>query len=195
MTLKKLLVRHVLTLDTFTSFFILLLLLIVIEINRAENLRKLGLKDNNIQVLKGFFNESLQTLDQDSLLALVHLDSDSYEAIKESLEALYPKVSKGGYVIVDDMHLPGVQRAVAEFLLSVKGSVSPLWPVGGDYVHSCGIQNDIPSYVELKSEKTSTTSPGLQPPNVNVRYNNIWHLVLHRMLGIFKNCKTYCICV
>ena len=154
MTLKKLLVRHVLTLDTFTSFFILLLLLIVIEINRAENLRKLGLKDNNIQVLKGFFNESLQTLDQDSLFALVHLDSDSYEAIKESLEALYPKVSKGGYVIVDDMHLPGVQRAVAEFLLSVKGSVSPLWPVGGDYVHSCGIQNDIPSYVELKSEKS-----------------------------------------
>jgi hypothetical protein len=114
-----------------------------------ENLRKHGLSSDNVELLKGFFNESLLTIASDRKFAMIHLDSDSYEAISESLSSLYPKVSSGGYIIIDDMHLPGVQRAVKEFLVTVNGEVSPLWPVPSDYVHACGVNANIPTPAEL----------------------------------------------
>lgn len=48
-------------------------------------------------------------------LALVRIDCDSYEATIAALNGLYPKLASGGYVLVDDGHLPGCLLAVLEF--------------------------------------------------------------------------------
>jgi hypothetical protein len=148
------------------------------------NLRKLGLMKDNIILLKGFFNESLPRLKSElqrknEKLALVHLDSDSYEAIAESLLYVYPLLSSGGFVIIDDMHLPGVQRAVHEFSGALeKGSISPIFPVGGDYVHSCGIFNDIPTFSELSSEKKDWKTDYDDVPDTNILHPRQQHLAL-----------------
>ena len=49
------------------------------------------------------------------------------------LAALYPSLSIGGIVIIDDFHLKGVRRAVAEFRREF-GVTSPLLPAPLDYL-------------------------------------------------------------
>jgi hypothetical protein len=45
----------------------------------------------------------------------VRLDSDSYDSVEESLVYLYPLLSKGGVVIIDDWHLVGCCAAVENY--------------------------------------------------------------------------------
>lgn len=49
-------------------------------------------------------------------IAVLRLDGDLYESTKVCMEHLYPKVSAGGWVIVDDFHLSGCRKAVNEFV-------------------------------------------------------------------------------
>ena len=49
-------------------------------------------------------------------IACLRLDGDLYESTKVSLEYLYPKVIKGGFVIIDDYALTGCRKAVDEYL-------------------------------------------------------------------------------
>lgn len=49
-------------------------------------------------------------------IALLRLDGDLYESTKVCLENLYPLVSKGGYVIIDDYDLDGCRKAVHEYI-------------------------------------------------------------------------------
>ncbi len=47
-------------------------------------------------------------------IAILRLDGDLYESTKVCLEHLYPLLSPGGWVIVDDFALPGCRKAVLE---------------------------------------------------------------------------------
>lgn len=47
-------------------------------------------------------------------IALLRLDGDLYESTRVCMEHLYPLVSPGGYVIVDDFNLSGCRKAVLE---------------------------------------------------------------------------------
>jgi O-methyltransferase len=50
-------------------------------------------------------------------LALLRLDTDWYESTRHELEHLYPRLSDGGVLIVDDYgHWEGARRAVDEYL-------------------------------------------------------------------------------
>jgi len=60
-----------------------------------------GLMDDRVCFLPGFFATTLFTAPIDSL-ALLRLDGDMYGSTMETLEALYDKVSIGGYIIIDD---------------------------------------------------------------------------------------------
>ena len=88
-------------------------------------IRRFGLLDDRIEFVRGLFSETLPTL-SDRRFALVRLDSDSYESTACSLDYLYPLLSEGGIVIVDDWHLPGCRRAVIEFRArhEIPGSIS-----------------------------------------------------------------------
>lgn len=41
------------------------------------------------------------------MLALVRIDADAYDGVRDALESLYPRLSVGGAVIIDDWHLLG----------------------------------------------------------------------------------------
>jgi len=80
-----------------------------------NNFRSYGLLDDQVRFLKGWFKDTLPTAPIEQL-ALIRLDGDMYSSTIESLEALYPKLSPGGFVIVDDYGaVEGCRRAVEEF--------------------------------------------------------------------------------
>jgi hypothetical protein len=60
-----------------------------------------GLLDSQVVFLKGFFSDTLSGADIREV-AILRCDGDSYESTHGVLETLYPKVSRGGYVIIDD---------------------------------------------------------------------------------------------
>ena len=85
-----------------------------------NNIRKYGLLDDQIVFLKGWFKDTLPAAPIKSL-ALLRLDGDLYESTIVSLNALYKKLSPGGYVIVDDYHVvPGCKAAIHDFLASAQ---------------------------------------------------------------------------
>lgn len=88
-------------------------LAVPLEIVR-ENFSKYGLLDDQVRFLPGWFSETLPTAPIDTL-ALIRLDGDMYESTWVALESLYPKLSPGGYVIVDDYALPACAQAVGDF--------------------------------------------------------------------------------
>ncbi|MGB2680193.1 MAG: TylF/MycF/NovP-related O-methyltransferase, partial [Candidatus Competibacter sp.] len=65
--------------------------------------------------LKGWFRDTLPRVATDAL-AVLRLDGDMYESTWDALVNLYPKLSAGGYVIVDDYKVvPGCRTAVEDF--------------------------------------------------------------------------------
>jgi O-methyltransferase/8-demethyl-8-(2,3-dimethoxy-alpha-L-rhamnosyl)tetracenomycin-C 4'-O-methyltransferase len=78
------------------------------------NIARFGVLDERILFLPGFFSDSLKHLARERF-ALIRLDSDSYDSVETSLDYLYPLLSKGGIVIIDDWHLPGCKMAVVDY--------------------------------------------------------------------------------
>ncbi|MBB6445210.1 TylF/MycF family methyltransferase [Bacillus benzoevorans] len=79
-----------------------------------QNFQRYGLLDENVKFLKGWFRDTLPVAPIDKL-AILRLDGDMYESTMDSLTNLYHKVSKGGFIIIDDYALPGCQAAVTDF--------------------------------------------------------------------------------
>lgn len=79
-----------------------------------QNIARFGLLDDRIVFVVGFFSDSLKRL-RGERFALIRLDSDSYDSIETSLDCLYPCLSKGGFVVIDDWHLPGCRMAVQDY--------------------------------------------------------------------------------
>lgn len=79
-----------------------------------KNLRQLGVFDATFNYVEGWFEETVpkNTIEKISLL---RLDGDLYNSTKVCLEYLYPKVVKGGWVIIDDYGLPGCRKAVHDY--------------------------------------------------------------------------------
>lgn len=65
------------------------------------NFERYGLLDDQVQFLPGWFSDTLPTAPIDQL-AVLRLDGDLYESTMDAITVLEPKVSPGGYVIVDD---------------------------------------------------------------------------------------------
>lgn len=79
------------------------------------NFEKYGLLDERVRFLKGWFKDTLPNVPIERL-AVMRLDGDMYESTMDALGALYPKLSVGGYAIVDDYgNLEGCRRAVDDF--------------------------------------------------------------------------------
>jgi len=87
--------------------------------NVYNNFNKLDLNMNNVKLIKGFFQDTLQiqeNIDNIGEIAILRLDGDWYESTKICLEKLYDKVIDGGVIIIDDYgHWIGAKRAVDEF--------------------------------------------------------------------------------
>ncbi len=71
----------------------------------------------NASIIKGWFKETLPQFDEGKRIALLRLDGDWFESTMECLEHLYPKVSNGGLIVVDDYFMwDGCARAVHQYL-------------------------------------------------------------------------------
>ncbi len=80
-----------------------------------ENLTKWGVWNDNVYLIKGWFQDTLPNNTIESI-SVLRLDADLYESTKIALQYLYPKVQKGGLIIIDDWELAGCQKAVKEFI-------------------------------------------------------------------------------
>jgi O-methyltransferase len=79
-----------------------------------QSFGRFGLEDG-VVFLPGFFEATLPTL-ADRQWSIVRLDGDTYEATRCSLEALYPGLSSGGYLVVDDyFQIEPCRQAVDDF--------------------------------------------------------------------------------
>lgn len=88
-----------------------------LAISRSDvesNFRRYGLLDETVVFLEGWFKDTLPTAPIDQL-AVLRLDGDMYESTMDALNALYHKVSPGGFIIVDDYVLEPCARAIHDF--------------------------------------------------------------------------------
>ena len=82
-----------------------------------QNFEKRGF-NSNIEFVKG---DVCKTLDDyfemlPKNISILRLDTDWYESTKKELETLYPRVSNGGCLIMDDYgHWSGAKKATDEY--------------------------------------------------------------------------------
>ncbi len=99
-----------------------------------ENFARYGLLDDRVHFLRGFFNQTLPNAPIVKL-AVLRADGDLYESQMDVLNSLYPKLSVGGYAIIDDyLEFPGCKRAVDEYR-QVHGVTEEIKPIDSEGVY------------------------------------------------------------
>lgn len=78
-----------------------------------RNMASWGIPDELLVYHPGYFAETVPS--HDGAIAVLRLDGDLYSSTKTCLKHLYPLVSTGGYVIVDDFNLSGCRKALVEY--------------------------------------------------------------------------------
>ena len=79
-----------------------------------ENFRKYDLLDDQVVFLKGWFKDTLPCAPIRKL-SVLRLDGDMYGSTMDVLENLYPRLSAGGFCIIDDYALAGCRAAVNDY--------------------------------------------------------------------------------
>lgn len=80
-----------------------------------SNFARFGLLDEQVHFLQGWFSDTLPKAPISSI-AVLRLDGDTYESTMDALETCYPKLSPGGFCIIDDYHsFDDCKRAVDEY--------------------------------------------------------------------------------
>lgn len=85
---------------------------------RVEKKLKMVNVSDNIELIKGYFNETLPNYSSKSF-CFVHLDCDLYEPYKYCLDFFYPRMVKGGIILFDEYNDPVYKKcnlAIDEFL-------------------------------------------------------------------------------
>lgn len=110
--------------------------------NVYNNFNKLNLNLDNVTLVKGFFQDTLQiqeNIDNIGEIAVLRLDGDWYESTKICLEKLYDKVIENGVIIIDDYgHFIGAKMATDEFRIKHK-ILTPL--IKTDYTEYYWVKN------------------------------------------------------
>jgi hypothetical protein len=79
------------------------------------NFDRYGLLDEQVRFLPGWFRDTLPTTSGETW-SVVRLDGDMYESTMDGLTHLYPNLSVGGYLIVDDYGaVDACRQAVDDF--------------------------------------------------------------------------------
>jgi O-methyltransferase len=98
------------------------------------NFRRYGLLDDQVRFLKGWFRDTLPKAPVDQI-AVLRLDGDLYESTLDALKHLYPKVSSGGYVIVDDYYSNETCRLAVTDYRELNGIEEPMVDIDQDAVY------------------------------------------------------------
>lgn len=86
----------------------------------------IGVSRDQYTLVKGWFQDTVKPhAEAVGGIAVLRLDGDWYESTRCCLEGLYPQLSSGGLLVIDDYHsCYGAQRATMEFLAE-QGDVEP----------------------------------------------------------------------
>lgn len=75
------------------------------------------------ECIKGWFSETIPTFDGTDKIAILRLDGDWYDSTLICLKYLFPKVVKGGIIIIDDYYTwDGCSKAVHDYLSEIKSA-------------------------------------------------------------------------
>ena len=98
-----------------------------------SNFDRYGLLDDQVRFLKGWFKDTLPTAPIDKL-CVARLDGDMYESTMDALNSLYPRLSVGGYLIVDDYGSVVACRKAVEDYRAAHGVTEPVQKIDNDGV-------------------------------------------------------------
>jgi O-methyltransferase len=129
--------------------------------------------EEGVNFVPGFFEETMPSLGGRQW-SVIRLDGDTYKATRLTLEALYPGLAVGGYLISDDYaFLPACRRAVDDFRRE-RDITEPIeqidfnggrWrrerpePAGGNGAESAGVSVSVTGAPRAVSERSGTTIP------------------------------------
>jgi hypothetical protein len=103
--------------------------LAVSEQQVRDNFTRYGLLDSQVRFLKGWFRDTLPTIPATQKFSVIRLDGDLYESTWDALTNLYPRLSLGGYCLIDDFGgIPACRKAVEDFRVR-EGVHEPIQPV------------------------------------------------------------------
>jgi O-methyltransferase len=102
---------------------------LAVSLERVKaNFAHYDLLNDRVRVLKGWFKDTLPTAPVEKL-AVLRADGDLYESTTDILTNLYPKVSPGGFVIVDDYVGMRSCREATDDYRRARGITEPLIPI------------------------------------------------------------------
>ena len=81
-----------------------------------ESMQRVGYPSDRVHLVKGLVEETIPG-GAPQQIALLRLDTDWYESTRHELEHLFPRITPGGVLIIDDYgHWQGARKAVDEYL-------------------------------------------------------------------------------
>jgi len=85
-----------------------------------------GVPPGRFQIVTGFYAETFPTIEAPPT-ALLHVDCDFYEPVKLTLEKFYPRLSPGGFVVLNDYGIyKGARTATDEFFQAHGLDIEPV---------------------------------------------------------------------
>ena len=85
-----------------------------------KNMESTKYPSDKIKYIRGKVEDTLNETKPKSI-ALLRLDTDWYESTKAEMDALYPLITSGGVLIIDDYgHFEGARKAIDEYFKSIK---------------------------------------------------------------------------
>lgn len=98
-----------------------------------QHLRSANVDSDNIVLVKGWFEITVPFY-EDGMpeISILRLDGDLYNSTYVCLKYLYPKVIKGGLVIIDDIQLPGCKSALDDYFNSLGVVIELVYIGSGD---------------------------------------------------------------
>jgi len=85
------------------------------------NLLRTGYPRDKLNFVKGKVEDTIPVLLPDGPISILRLDTDWYESTRHELEHLYPRLARGGVLVIDDYgHWAGARKAVDEYIAEKK---------------------------------------------------------------------------
>lgn len=94
-----------------------------------RNMQSTGYPEDHVYLIKGRVEETLPYRAPEQI-SLLHLDSDSYQSTYHALTHLYPRLTKGGVLIVDDYGTWKGSRKATDQYFEENGIAMLLTPAG-----------------------------------------------------------------
>lgn len=77
-----------------------------------SNFEKFGIPTSNVYLVKGKFEDSIKNVDIPKI-SILHLDCDYYDSTLLMIEKYYPKITKGGYIIINNYYYEYIHAKIA----------------------------------------------------------------------------------